>query len=151
MALLSRFDKGAMMAKVDLKSTFKMVPILASEWELVGVYWQGQYYIDTCLPFGLRSAPSIFNNIASALHWILEKNYGATLLHYLDNFFLVGPSRTTYLPGQPCSGSAREWEFQSPQRSVRVHQPASLSWALFWTPHCSSSDCHQTSCRKFHP
>ena len=79
------------MAKVDLKSTFRMVPILASEWELVGMYWQGQYYIDTCLPFGLRSAPSIFNNFASALHWILEKKYGATLLHYLDNFLLVGP------------------------------------------------------------
>ena len=38
-ALLSRFDKGAMMAKVDLKSAFRMVPILASEWELLGMYW----------------------------------------------------------------------------------------------------------------
>jgi hypothetical protein len=32
--LLSRFEKGAMMAKLDLKSAFKMVPIQASEWEL---------------------------------------------------------------------------------------------------------------------
>ena len=38
-ALLSRFDKGAMMAEVDLKSAFRMVPILASEWELLGMYW----------------------------------------------------------------------------------------------------------------
>ena len=90
-ALLSRFDKGAMMAKVDLKSAFRMVPILASEWELLGMYWRGQYYIDTCLPFGLRSAPSIFNNFANAIHWTLENNYGATLLHYLDDFLLVGP------------------------------------------------------------
>ena len=30
--LLSRFEKGAMMAKVDLKSAFRMVPIQASEW-----------------------------------------------------------------------------------------------------------------------
>ena len=68
-ALLSRFSKGARMAKVDLKSAFRMVPIQASEWELLGMYWRGQYYIDTCLPFGLRSAPSIFDNFASALHW----------------------------------------------------------------------------------
>ena len=83
------------MVKVDLKSAFRMVPIQASEWELLGMYWRGQYYIDTCLPFGLRSAPSIFNNFASALHWVLENNYGAILLHYLDDFLLVGP------PDQP--------------------------------------------------
>ena len=46
-ALLSRFDKGAMMAKVDLKTAFSMAPILASEWELLGKYWRGQYYVDT--------------------------------------------------------------------------------------------------------
>ena len=94
-ALLSRFKKGSMMAKVDLKSAFRMVPIQAVDWELLGMYWRGQYYVDTCLPFGLRSAPSLFDNYASALHWILENNYGATLLHYLDDFLLVGP------PGQP--------------------------------------------------
>ena len=84
-----------MMAKVDLKSAFRMVPIQAVDWELLGMYWRGQYYVDTCLPFGLRSAPSLFDNYASALHWILENNYGATLLHYLDDFLPVGP------PGQP--------------------------------------------------
>ena len=94
-ALLSRFKKGSMMAKVDLKSAFRMVPIQAVDWELLGMYWREQYYVDTCLPFGLRSAPSLFDNYASALHWILENNYGATLLHYLDDFLLVGP------PGQP--------------------------------------------------
>ncbi|KAL5515708.1 hypothetical protein EMCRGX_G000913 [Ephydatia muelleri] len=83
------------MAKVDLKSAFRMVPIQASEWELLGMYWRGQYYINTCLPFGLHSAPSIFDNFASALHWVLENNYGAILLHYLDDFLLVGP------PDQP--------------------------------------------------
>eukprot|EP00731_Ephydatia_muelleri_P037700 Em0539g2a len=94
-ALLSRFSKGARMVKVDLKSAFRMVPIQASEWELLGMYWRGQYYIDTCLPFDLRSAPNIFDNFASALHWVLENNYGAILLHYLDDFLLVGP------PNQP--------------------------------------------------
>ena len=94
-ALLSRFSKGARMAKVDLKSAFRMVPIQASEWELLGMYWRGQYYIDTRLPFGLRSAPSIFDNFASALHWVLENNHGAILLQYLDDFLLVDP------PDQP--------------------------------------------------
>eukprot|EP00731_Ephydatia_muelleri_P017422 Em0010g520a len=40
-------------------------------------------------------SPGIFNNFASALHWVLENNYGASLLHYLDDFLLVDP------PDQP--------------------------------------------------
>eukprot|EP00731_Ephydatia_muelleri_P001741 Em0001g1741a len=71
-------------------AAFRMVPVLASEWELLGMYWRDKYYVETCLPFGLRSAPSIFDNFASALHWILEHNYGVTLLHCLDDFLLLG-------------------------------------------------------------
>ena len=80
---------------LDLQAAFRMVPVLASEWELLGMYWRDKYYVETCLPFVLHSAPSIFDNFASALHWILEHNYGATLLHYLDDFLLL------WLPGLP--------------------------------------------------
>ncbi|KAL5510801.1 hypothetical protein EMCRGX_G006403 [Ephydatia muelleri] len=100
-ALLGKFQRGALMAKLDLQAAFRMVPIRPSEWELLGMHWRGQYYVDTCLSFGLRSAPSIFNEFASALHWILEHNYGATLLHYLDDFLLLGP------PGLPTCGPSR--------------------------------------------
>eukprot|EP00731_Ephydatia_muelleri_P034597 Em0067g13a len=42
----------------------------------------------------------IFNQFASALHWIMATNYAADLIHYLDDFLLAGP------PGQPtCSES----------------------------------------------
>ncbi|KAL5509611.1 hypothetical protein EMCRGX_G005005 [Ephydatia muelleri] len=45
-----------------------------------------------------ESTPYIFNQFASALHWIMATNYAADLIHYLDDFLLAGP------PGQPtCS------------------------------------------------
>jgi len=59
---------GALMAKIDLKSTFCMVPVCRDDWELLGIFQQNHYFIDTCLPFGLRSAPYLFNQFASALH-----------------------------------------------------------------------------------
>ena len=34
---------------------------------------------------------SLINNYADALHWIMASNCGAQLLHYLDDFLLVGP------------------------------------------------------------
>ena len=43
---------------------------------------------DTCLPFGLRSAPFIFNQLSVAIHWILQHKHPLSyLLHYLDDFF----------------------------------------------------------------
>ena len=44
------------------------------------------------MPFGLRSAPYIFNRLATALHWILQSNYNVQfVLHYLDDFLTAGP------------------------------------------------------------
>ena len=61
---------GARMAKVDLQSAFRMVPVHREDWELLRIHWQDHYYVDNCLPFGLHSAPYLFNQFASALHWI---------------------------------------------------------------------------------
>ena len=79
------------MAKVDLKSAFRIIPIAREDWELLGLCWRGKFYIDTCLPFGLRSAPFLFNQFAIALHWILSNNYGILAVHYLDDYFIAGP------------------------------------------------------------
>ena len=49
--------------------------------------------MDTCLLFGLRSAPYLFNRLSQAIHWILINNYGVQhLLHYLDDFLTAGPA-----------------------------------------------------------
>ena len=52
--------------------------------------WRGAFYIDLVLPFGLRSAPFIFDAVASAVHWMLAHNYGILPLH-LDDFLTMGP------------------------------------------------------------
>ena len=49
--------------------------------------------MDTALPFGLRSAPKIFNALADALQWILEL-LGVQTLHYLDDFLIFGAPDT---------------------------------------------------------
>ena len=93
---ISRIGRGALMTKIDLKSAFRMVPVCKEDWELLGIHWQGCYYVDTCLPFGLRSAPYLFNQFATALHWILHTNYAIThLIHYLDDYLIVSEPNTT--------------------------------------------------------
>ena len=78
------------MAKTDLKSAFRLIPIHPNDWNLLGVYWQSQYYVDMYLPFGLRSAPFLFNQLSDGLEWILKNNYGIQhVIHILDDFFIA--------------------------------------------------------------
>ena len=90
--ILLHLGRGTLMAKFDLKAAFRMIPVHPADWNLVGMHWQGQSYVDTCLPFGLRSAPFLFNEYATAIEWIMTHNYQLChLIHYLDDFFLAAP------------------------------------------------------------
>ena len=54
--------------------------------------WRSKFYVDLALPFGLCSAPYIFNCVAELVEWILVNNYKVPdLLHYLDDFITAGP------------------------------------------------------------
>ena len=43
------------------------------------------------LPFGLRSAPKIFDALADGLKWYLGHLGVSCVFHYLDHFLVVGP------------------------------------------------------------
>ncbi len=46
--------------------------------------------VDGMLPFGLRSAPKIFNALADALEWIVFQAWVQHIFHYLDDFAVIG-------------------------------------------------------------
>lgn len=52
--------------------------------------WDGQVYVDGALPFGLRSAPKIFNALADALEWCVRSSGAEFIWHYLDDSIMVG-------------------------------------------------------------
>ena len=92
---LSSFGPGAFMAKFDVEAAYRNIPIHPSDHFLFGMRWRDQFYVDLVLPFGLRSAPYLFDAVASAVHWILETNYQVSpLLHYLDDFLTMGPANS---------------------------------------------------------
>ena len=57
---------------------------------LLGYYWEGYYFVDTRLPFGLRSSPAIFNQFADLVCWVMQYKFSLPdLVHYADDYFLV--------------------------------------------------------------
>ena len=84
---------GTLMAKVDVESAYRIIPVHPTDRLLLGMVWKGKLYIDSALPFGLRSAPKIFNSVADAFQWILESQ-GVEVIHYLDDFLIFGSPRS---------------------------------------------------------
>ena len=85
-----RLGRGALMAKIDIKSAFRLCPVHPADHHLLGMKWKGQFYFDRVLPFGLRSAPYIFNCLADAIEWVAAQQGVAPIHHYLDDLFIAG-------------------------------------------------------------
>ncbi len=76
------------------EAAYWLVPVHPQDRLLQGVQWKGRVYVDPMLPFGLRSAPKIFNVIADALEWTLRQQGIRYCEHYLDDFILLGSPDT---------------------------------------------------------
>ena len=45
---------GALIAKIDLKNASWLCPVHQKNWHLLRIHWRNQFYIDKCLPSGLK-------------------------------------------------------------------------------------------------
>ena len=89
--LATELGEGALLAKVDIESAYRQIPVHPQDRPLQAMQWDGDVFVDPMLPFGLRSAPKIFNAVADALTWHLEQAGIPCIRHYLDDFIIVGP------------------------------------------------------------
>ena len=87
---LLQLGPGALMAKLDIKSAYRIVPVHPQDRFLLGMKWEDRVFVDRALPFGLRSAPKIFNAVADALEWIVKDLGVQQLWHYLDDYITCG-------------------------------------------------------------
>ena len=71
--LMARLGPAALLAKVDIESAYRLIPVHPDDRPLLAMEWENQLYIDPMLPFGLRSAPKIFNAVADALACYLHQ------------------------------------------------------------------------------
>ena len=81
---------SSLIAKIDIKSAYRLIPVSPLDRRYLGMQWNGQVYVDGMLPFGLRSAPKIFNAVADALEWCIAKEGVKNIYHYLDDFATLG-------------------------------------------------------------
>ena len=86
-----QYGKGTMLAKIDIQSAFCLLSVHPEDRHLLTMSWKGEVYIDHCIPFGLRSAPKLFNTLADLLSRAAKKAGVLYLIHYLDDYLTMGP------------------------------------------------------------
>ena len=85
-AVAATYSRGALLAKIDIESAYRLIPVHPLDRPLQAVEWDGMLYVDPMLPFGLRSAPKIFNAVADVLEWCIRRRGVQHIFHYLDDF-----------------------------------------------------------------
>ena len=89
-SVVASFGPGSLMAKVDIESAYRLIPVHPDDHPLLAVTWHGQTFCDGMLPFGLRSAPKIFTAVVDALEWCAREQKVSKIYHYLDDL-IIGP------------------------------------------------------------
>lgn len=92
-ALVNIWEVGdsALLAKLDIKSAFHLLPIHPSAFNSLGFVLQGEYFFDKGLPTGCSLSCSYFELFSTFLEWVLCYRSGSfSCLHYLDDFLFVG-------------------------------------------------------------
>ena len=89
--IVQQEGKGALMAKTDVKSAFRLLPIHPDDFELLGFKFCGKYFIDKCLPMGAARSCALFETFATFLEFHARSlTSSQSICHYLDDFLFVG-------------------------------------------------------------
>ena len=93
--IVANLGHGTLISKLDIKSAFRICPVRKNDWHLLGFSFQNLFFVDLCLPFGLRSSVNRFSQLADAVLWILKFKHNIShCTNYLDDYFIAGPAES---------------------------------------------------------
>lgn len=88
--MIANLGTDSFLAKMDVKSAFRLLPVHPADQELLGFKFNNQFYYDMCLPMGCSISCALWEKFASFLEWVtITKTGKDTLGHYLDDFIFA--------------------------------------------------------------
>lgn len=90
--LIIKLGPGCLMAKTDIDSAFRLIPIHPHDHDLLGFQFENKIYYNLCLPMGSSSSCAIFSAFSNVLKWIAQQILHIPfMIHILDDFLILGP------------------------------------------------------------
>ena len=93
--LCLREGRGCSLAKSDMSSAFRHVPLRRDQWYLLimkavnPIDNKVYYFVDKCLPFGSSISYAIFQAISDAIAYIVKYRVGKKNVNYLDDYLFA--------------------------------------------------------------
>ena len=91
-SIINEIEAGCFMAKTDVKSALRIIPIHPSDDSMLGMKWQNPILIYRCLPMGCSSSCAIFEACRTALEWLAMTCFGASGVLYILGDLLFLPT-----------------------------------------------------------
>jgi hypothetical protein len=116
--IIQSIGRGALIAKADLESAFRILPIHPLDYRFLGFTWNNLFYFDKCLPMGLSASCQHFEAFSSSLQFILTHHFKVPhTSHIVDDFIFFGP------PGSNlCSISLRKFFILAEDLNIPIKQ-----------------------------
>ncbi len=82
------------MAKADIESAYRLIPVHRDSYHLLGFKWRGKYYYDKFLPMGMAESCAIFETISDAICFVMNRHGVVNIVKILDDFLVLNNSKT---------------------------------------------------------
>ena len=141
-ALVVKHMVCTLSVKLDLANAFKYILVRSQDWPLLDSSWDLQhpgsstchlYYVGPFLSFGLHSSLALFNRYVDALQYAMKTNDMQDLLHYLDDYFTVGPPHSLVCANNITTMIATCEELGFAINADKITKPATATNFLGWT------------------
>lgn len=87
--VIRRF-KHVRLSKFDISNAFRHIMVVPEHWDLQGFEWNGKFYIDLRMCFGLSIAPYTFWRISNFIAKVASAHYGVEfVVPYMDDFLII--------------------------------------------------------------
>lgn len=92
---ISSLERSTQLGKFHIRQVFRLLIVNPADFDLLGIKFDGKYYIDKCLAMGCSISCALFETFSPFLYWVVENKSGlSTLDHYLDDFIFAGVALT---------------------------------------------------------
>ena len=76
LSTINEIGMGAELARMDIRSAFRLLILHPDEYELFGFHFKNQFYFDKCLPMGCSASCALFEICSTFPEWAIKFKSG---------------------------------------------------------------------------
>lgn len=97
---VAKAPPGSIAATLDVDAAYRQMPIRPSDQPHIVVFWDGQFWVDHCVPFGATSSNGIFGRCGDAMALIYIRLGFGLVFKWVDDFLFIQYPPSHFSPSE---------------------------------------------------